>query len=176
MKLSDAQRKYLVHEQIIGGALVNGVINAFLGWLTFRHHPVVPIKGDPSILNDVIATSVLMPLFICVIATPLVRKAMQAGKTQALEAPSASRTMILWLPANSILRGALLALASLATCTPILLGALLVFGVHGMSVGAFATLKFFYAGILAGLVSPIVALYAMAAPLPLKAAAALSEA
>lgn len=176
MNLSDAQQKYLVHEQIIGGALVNGVINAFLGWLTFRHHPVVPIKGDPSILNDVIATSVLMPLFICLIATPLVRKAMRAGKTQAIESPSAMRTMILWLPASSFLRGALLALASLATCTPILLGMLLMFDVQSMSVAGFATLKFFYAGILAGLVSPVVALYAMAAPQPLKAATTLSEA
>jgi hypothetical protein len=175
MNLSDAQRKYLVHEQIVGGALVNGVINAVLGWLTFRHHPIVPMQGDPSILNDVIATSVLMPLFICVIATPLVRKALQAGKAQALDTPSAARTMILWLPANSFLRGGLLAAAALATCTPLLLGALLLFGVNGMSVAGFATLKFFYAGTLAGLVSPIVAVYAMAAPQPLKAAA-LSEA
>jgi hypothetical protein len=176
MNLSDAQRKYLVREQIVGGALVNGVINAFLGWLTFRHHSVVPMHGDPSILNDVIATSVLMPLFICVIATPLVHKALQSGKARALDAdaPSAVRTMILWLPANSFLRGALLAAAALATCTPLLLGTLLLCGVHGMSVAGFATLKFFYAGTLAGLVSPIVALYAMAAPRPLKAAV-LSE-
>jgi hypothetical protein len=82
MTLSDAQRKYLVHEQIVGGALFNGVINAALAWLTFRHHPIVPMHGDPSILNDVIATSGLMPLFICLIGTPLVRKALRAGKFQ----------------------------------------------------------------------------------------------
>jgi hypothetical protein len=175
MNLSDLQRKYLVHEQIVGGALVNGVINAVLGWLTFRHHLVVPMQGDPSLLNDVIATSVIMPLFICVIGSWLVRKAVQAGKVAPLDAPSAARTMIMWLPANSFLRGALLAVAALATCTPLLLGALLLCGVNGMSVAGFATLKFFYAGALAGLVSPIVALYAMAVPLPLKAAA-LSEA
>ena len=176
MKLSDAQRKYLVHDQIIGGALVNGVINGLLGWLTFRKHPIVPITGDPSIVNDVIATSVALPLFICLIATPLVRKAVAAGKTQALVEPSPERTMILWLPAHSLLRGIVLAVAALATGAPLLLGALWMFGVQGMSVGAFATLKFFYAGILAGLVSPIVALYAMATPQPLKAAAALREA
>lgn len=163
MNLSDAQRKYLVRDQIIGGALVNGVINAFLAWLTFRHHAVVSMKGDPSILNDVIATAVLMPLFICIIATPLVRKAMQAGKIEPLTAPSAARTMVLWLPANSFLRGLLLALASLATCAPVLLGLLLMFGVHSMSVSGFATLKLFYAGVLGALTSLVVALYAMAA-------------
>lgn len=171
MNLSDAQRKYLVHEQIIGGALVNGVINAFLAWLTFRKHPVVPMTGDPSILNDVIATSVLLPLFLCLIATPLVRKALQAGKAQPLDAPSPVRTMILWLPASSFLRGALLAVAALATCAPLLLGLLLLLDVHSMSLGGFAALKFFYAGLLAAIASPIVALYAMARPEPLKAAA-----
>ena len=171
MNLSHAQRKYLVHEQLIGGALVNGLINALLGWLTFRNHPVVPMQGDPSLLNDIIATSVLMPWFICVIGTPLVRKALRAGKAEALAGPSSARTMVLWLPANSLLRGGLLAVASLATCAPLLLGGLLVFGVHGMSVASFAVLKLFYAGLLGGLVSLVVALYAMAAPsAPLTAA------
>jgi hypothetical protein len=173
------QRKYLVRDQIIGGALVNGVINAFLAWLTFRHHAVVPMQGDPSILNDVIATAVLMPLFICVIATPLVRKAMQAGKFEPLATASSARTMVLWLPAHSFLRGLLMALAALATCAPVLLGLLLMFGVHSMSVAGFATLKLFYSGIVGALVSPLVALYVMAAAADVRedtAAAALSDA
>ena len=178
MNLSELQRKYLVRDQIIGGALVNGVINAFLAWLTFRHHAVVPMQGDPSILNDVIATAVLMPLFICMIATPLVRKAMHAGKFEPLSTPSSTRTMVLWLPANSFLRGLLLALAALATCAPVLLGLLLMFGVHSMSVAGFTTLKLFYSGILGALVSPVIALYVMAAATPGEpaVAAALSDA
>jgi hypothetical protein len=155
-----------VRDQIIGGALVNGVISAFLAWLTFLHHAVVPMRGDPSILNDVIGTAALIPLFICVIATPLVRKAMRAGKFEPLDTPSSARTMLLWLPANSFLRGLLLALASIATCAPVLLGLLLMFGVHGMSVSGFVTLKFFYAGSVAALASPIIALYVMASAQP----------
>jgi hypothetical protein len=176
MNLSDSQRKYLVRDQTIGGALVNGAINAFLAWLTFRHHAVVPMRGDPSILNDVIATAVLMPLFICMIATPLVRKAMHAGKFGPLDAPSSARTMVLWLPANSFLRGLFLSLGGLASCAPLLLGLLLMFGVQSMSVSGFATLKFFYSAVLGGLASPVVALYVMASQQPAAAEPALSEA
>lgn len=179
MKLSESQRKYLVRDQIIGGALVNGVLNAFLAWLTFRHHALVPMQGDPSILNDLIATAVLMPLFICVIGTPLVRKALRAGKFEPLTTLSSGRTMVLWLPANSFLRGLLLALGALATCAPVLLGLLLLFGVHSMSVAGFTTLKLVYSGILGALVSPLVALYVMASAANVAepaAAAALSDA
>jgi hypothetical protein len=166
MNLSEAQRKYLVRDQIIGGGVFNALISALLGWLTFRQLAAVPMHGEPSILSDVIATSVLLPLFICVIATPLVHKAMQAGKVLPLHGESDARTMLLWLPGNSLLRGVLLALAALATCAPVLLGSLLLFGVTSMSVGGFAVLKLFYAGILAAAVSPIVALYAMASAAP----------
>jgi hypothetical protein len=172
MNLSDAQRKYLVREQIIGGALVNGVLNGVLAWLTFRKHAVVPMTGDPSLLNDVLATAVVMPLAICLIATPLVRKAIQAGKVEPLSAAATpARTMLLWLPEHSLLRGLVLAFAALATCAPLLLGSLLVFGVHDLSVTGFAAIKFFYAAIVAGLVSPIIALYVLVNPQPRAAAA-----
>lgn len=162
MSLSDAQRKYLVRDHVIGGAIFNGPINALLAWLTFRTHGVAPMQGDPSILNDVIGTALLLPLIICLIATPLVRKSMNAGKIEPWITASAERTMLMWLPANSVLRGLILALAALATLAPMLLGVLLALGVQHLSVGGYVTLKLLYTSILAALVSPLVALYVMA--------------
>jgi len=162
MNLSDAQRKYLVRDQLIGGAVFNGPVNGLLAWLTFRKHGVAPMQGDPSILNDVIGTAVLLPLIICLIATPLVRKLVHAGKVEPWLAPSAERTMLLWLPDNRVLRGLVLSLAALATVAPVLLAVFLAFGVQHMSVGGYAAFKLFYAGLLGALVSPIVALHVMA--------------
>lgn len=166
MDLSQAQRKYLVRDQMIGGAILNGPINALFAWLTFRGHGGAPMQGDPSILNDVIGTSVLLPLIICLIGTPLIRKFVHAGKIQAWVTPSAERTMLLWLPSNPVLRGLILSLAALATLAPMLLGVLLAFGVQHMSVGGYATLKLFYCALLAALVSPLVAAYVMATATP----------
>jgi hypothetical protein len=105
---------------------------------------------------------------------------MQAGKFEPLAAASSARTMVLWLPANSFLRGLLFATAALATCAPLLLGLLLMFGVHSMSVAGFATLKLVYSALIGALVSPLVALYVMAAAgesaEPAASAAALSDA
>lgn len=170
MNLTESQRKYLVHEQIIGAAVINGVINALLAWLTFRKHASVPMHGDPSILGDALGTALLLPLLLCLIATPLIRKAVRAGKVAPISLQSPRRTMLLWLPRTSFVRGLVLAVGALATCAPVMLGALTLFGVQGMSVTGFVVLKLFYAGIMAALVSPIVALYVLvseaAEPLP----------
>lgn len=162
MILTESQRKYLVQDQVVGAAVVNGVINALLAWLTFRKHAQVPMLGEQGILGDALATAVLLPLFVCLIATPLVRKAVRTGKVTPLSVPSDGRTMILWLPRNSFLRGGALALLALATCAPVLLGPLALFGVHELSVLGFVVLKAFYAAIMAAIVAPIVALYVMA--------------
>jgi hypothetical protein len=166
MTLSDAQRSYLLRDHVIGGAIINATMNALFGWLSFRKHGFAPMSGDPSVLNDVIGTGLLLPLIICVIATPLVRKSIEARKLEPLNTDigtvSAARTMLLWLPTNPVLRGLILSLAALATVTPVLLGVLLAFGVQAMSLGGYVLLKMFYAGLLAAIVSPLVALYVMA--------------
>jgi hypothetical protein len=166
MYLSEAQRKYLVHDQIIGSAIFNAVLSALLAWLTFRRHASVPMKGDPSIIGDAIGTAVLLPLLTCLIVTPLVRKAMKAGKFEPLVQPSSGRSMVLWLPSLSFLRGLVLALGALATCAPVWLGLMVLAGVDQLSVGAFVFMKTVYAAVMAGLCAPIIALYVMATQPP----------
>lgn len=166
MFLSEAQRKYLIHDQIIGSAIFNALLGALLAWLTFRHHTSVPMKGDPSIIGDAIGTAVLLPLLTCLIVTPLVRKAMKAGKFEPLAQASAGRSMLLWLPSLSFLRGLVLALGALATCAPFWLGLLVLAGIDQLPVGAFVFMKSVYAAVMAGACAPIIALYVMATPPP----------
>jgi len=175
MDLTEAQRKYLVHDQIIGSAVFNALLNALLAWLTFRRHTAVPLKGDPSIIGDAIGTAVLLPLLTCLIVTPLVRKALKTGKLEPLLTPSPGRSMVLWLPSLSFFRGLVLALAALATCAPVFLGLLVLAGVEQLSVGAFIFVKTLYAAVMAGLCAPVIALYVMATAPRLAAQPALSR-
>lgn len=170
--LSEAQRKFLIHDQVIGGGVINGLLNALLGWLSFRHHDRVPMHGDPSIVADTIATAVLLPLIACLIVTPLVRKAIKAGKVEPLRA----RSIVLWLPRLSFLRGLVLGLLTLATLAPLMLGLYLLFGVETLSVTSFVIIKALYAGVMAALISPVIALYVLSthAPAPANVASELA--
>jgi hypothetical protein len=175
MYLSENQRKYLIQDQIIGSAVFNALLNALFAWLTFRHHASVPMKGDPSIIGDAIGTAVLLPLLTCLIVTPLVRKAIKTGKVTPLSIPSPGRSMVLWLPSLSFLRGLVLALGALATCTPALLGLLVLAGVEQLSVGTFIFIKTIYAAAMAALCAPVIALYVMASESRLAVEPALSN-
>jgi len=175
MKLSAAQHKYLVHDQIIGAGIFNLLLNAGLAWLSFRHHKVVPMTGDPSIVGDTIGTALILPLVVCLIASPLVRKAIKAGKVDALSASSRVRSMVLWLPRWSFFRGLVLGLIGVAWFAPPLLLLFKLAGVENMSVGGYVVVKALFAGALAAAVSPVMALYVLSttAPAPAPAAAAV---
>lgn len=162
MQLSDSQRKFLIQDQAIGSGIFNLLLNALIAWLTFRKLPAVPISGDPSITGDVIGTMILLPLLTCVIVTPLVRKAVQAGKVEPLHEDTSARRMVRWLPSNSFLRGLALGFISLALFGPLLLGAFMVAGVQTMSVGGYVFIKALYAAALAAVNAPVIALYVLA--------------
>ena len=176
MFLSDAQRKYVVNDHIIGSGVFNLLVNALLGWLSFRHHNPAPMRGDPSILNDAIATAALLPLLICLIVTPLVRKRVRSGKLEPITSLAGSFDMLAWLPHSSFLRGLTLSLLCLAWLTPLYLGSLMTFGVTSLSLGSFVVVKALVAGVTAALVAPVVALYAMATTQPAEEVLELSEA
>jgi hypothetical protein len=170
MFLSETQRKYLVHDHIIGSAIFNVLFNSLLAWLTFRHQPFVPMKGDPSIVGDTIGTALILPVLTCLIITPLVRRRLRSGKVEPLAAIPHDYRMVLWLPSWSFFRGLVVGIACLAWFAPVLLGLLLLAGVESLPLGAFIIVKATYAGVMAACVSPIFAMHTLATSDP-----ALSE-
>lgn len=159
---SQTQRRFLIRDQIIGAAVFNAVLNGFLAWLTFRHHPAVPLAGDPSVVGDAIGTAVLLPLLTCVIVTPLVRRAIAHGTVEPLSTLAGHVDMVLWLPRLSFLRGLILSLLCLAWLTPLYLAPMLLADVDRLAVGAFVFLKVVYAAVMAAWVAPVTALYVLA--------------
>jgi hypothetical protein len=162
MQLSESQRKYLISEHVIGGGVFNLLLSAVLAWLAFRHHDVVPLRGDPGIVRDALGTVVILPFLTCLIVTGLVRKSVKAGKVEPTLGPSPQRSMLLWLPRSTFLRSLVFALLSLAFFAPVLLGLFLVSGIDHLSVGSFVAIKGLYAGVLAACNSPFIALYVLA--------------
>jgi hypothetical protein len=159
--MSDDHRRFLIVEQGVGAAIFNLLFNAFIAWALFRRLDVVPLWGDRSVAGDTIATGVLLPLLTCLIVTRLVRRHVAAGGVPPLaDRPPA----VAWMPHSSFLRGVTLAVLTSVTLVPVTIATLSALGVAAMGFWTFVAFKGAWAALAALVVTPVVALWALAAP------------
>ena len=148
-------RKYLVG-QAIAGAVINLVLNGAIGWLSYRHLPRVPLFGPQSIAGDVVVTSVLLPVLVCLIVTPLVRAEIRKGRLPAVAWVGDKPSRALPRPRNVLLRALLLGVLTGILVSPVLIGMLNLFvGSDGLGVPAFVVFKASLGAALAAVVTPI---------------------
>jgi len=161
MVLSSAQRSFLVKDQVIGPIVINALLNGGLAWLALRHHAPVTMGGDPGIARDVLGTLFILPFLVALIANRLAKHGAQSKGLEpfrfGIEVPAWVRR----LPSGRYARAALLGLVALVVLGPVLIGLLKALGVEAMSLGAFVVFKAVLAGALAGVVTPVSALYAL---------------
>jgi len=169
--MSPAHGRFLLLEQGVGAAIFNFALNAGIAWLLFRHLDTVPIRGQQSIAGDTIATSLILPFLTCLIVTRLVRGHMRAGKVASLGWTRASHPVLGWLPRTTARRGVALGVACIALLAPLAFVALGLLGVAGLPFWRFVLFKAAFAALAAALVTPLVALWAIAeAPVPRESA------
>src|SRR5881296_2180494 len=160
--VSQAQRRYLLLEQGVGAAGFNFLLNAAIAWLMFRGADVVPLWGQQSIAGDTIGTSIILPFLTCLIATRLVRGHVRAGKVAPLGWSRDTQPWLGWLPRGTLARAAALGGAGLVVFTPPTLVALVALGVADLGLGRFVVFKASFAAAEALVVTPLVALWAIA--------------
>lgn len=160
MQLSTAQRGYLVVGQSIVPAIINLVLNGAIGFAMFRNVAELPLFGDPSIVVDTLATCFFLPAITCLIVTPIVRGQVRKGVAQPLSGalPGWLAPFHLSLVPRAFALG--LAIAALAGGMAVL--ALLALGVDALAFTPFLFCKAVFAGLLGGLVTPLIALLALA--------------
>jgi hypothetical protein len=169
--VSPAQRRYLLVEQGVGAAVFNFGLNAAIAWLLFRGAQVVPLWGQQSIAGDTIATSMILPFLTCLIATRIVSGHVRAGKVAPLAWDRDAQPWLGWLPGGTFARALALGVAGLVVFAPPTIWLLLLLGVTDLGFGHFVVFKASFAAAEALVVTPIVALWAIAAQ-PSPAAAA----
>jgi len=166
MQLSAEQRRFLIREQIIGSGVVNVLANGVIAWITFRSFALVPMWGplswkQQSIAWDIIATTFCLPWLTCMVVTPLVRKATREGKVAPIPMPATEVAVLRWLPTRVVLRSFVVSWGTAALILPPAIGLLLLLDVDALTLAAFVSLKALFSGVLAALVTPLIALYAM---------------
>lgn len=156
--MTQNQVKYLIRQAIIGAA-VNLVLNAAIGWAAYRSLGRIPFSGSPSISGDLVATAFLLPLIVCLIVTPLVRAEVRNGRITPVERSQGLLSRL--LPRGIIVRGIVLGLLAAVTLAPVTIWALQDIGMREMSLWRFVSFKAAFAGGLAALITPVIALRAL---------------
>jgi hypothetical protein len=158
--MSPRHRQYLVLEQGIGSGIFNVGLNAAIAWLLFRGMDAVPLWGQQSIAGDTIGTAFMLPLLTTLIASRVVYRHVRRGRVPAWAVSDGS--VLRRLPDGLGWRGTVLGIACLALAGLPATGVLGAAGVAEMSFGGFICFKALFAGVLAMMVTPIIARLALA--------------
>ena len=126
-------RKYLTTQALVGTA-VNLVLNGAIGWVAFRSFDRIPLSGSPSVSGDLVGTAFLLPLLVCLIATPLVRAEV---RRRTIEPAEASGPISRFLPRRLLLRGLTLGVLAAVTIAP-----LTIWGLQALGIGAMGFWQF----------------------------------
>jgi hypothetical protein len=163
--VSSEYRKYLVGQAVIGAG-INFLLNGAIGWLLFRHLPRIPLYGEQSVAGDVVGTSFLLPVLVCLIATPLIRREVREARLSAADRlrPGARRSA--WVPGNLVLRAVVLGVLATLLVSPGTILTLHALGVDSLALRPFLMFKAGFAAALAALITPIVAAWALEDGLP----------
>jgi hypothetical protein len=162
MKLSSRQRSFILNEQILIPFVANFAFNAGDAWLAFRHFAPIPMWTLPGVALDLIGAIPGLPFILCLITTPLVKRAARKGKVEPLPKGPQAYAVLRRLPSHNFWRAALLGTVSQLVISPVLLLTFLALGLDRLSLDAYIILKGTLCGVLAAVISPITALFALA--------------
>jgi hypothetical protein len=169
--LPGPHRRWLVVNAVLVSACVNLVVNAVIAWVSVMGADTVPLwsaspLGGPSILTDTVATLFLLPLITCLLCTTSVWLELRSGRLDPLDGPGAVRSLLGPLPAGRLRRGLAFGAGSTLLLGPPSVGVILALPVDELSAPAFVIYKVVFAIGLGVLVTPVIAVRAMADPPP----------
>ncbi len=163
-------RRWLVLNAFLATIAINVIVNAAISWLGVRGQSTVTMWGVPlvetSISWNVVGTLFLLPLITCVLTTTAVRRDLRRGTLTSLDW---LRTTCRWLRALPLPRGrrglVLGALVTVLLAPPVIL-ILVLSGFPDLTRDQFVACQTAFAVALGILVTPPIALVAMADPRP----------
>jgi hypothetical protein len=160
--MSPSHRRFLLLEQGVGAGVVNFGLNALIAWAMFRSAESVPLWGQQSIMVDTIGTCVMLPLMTSLIVTRVAHGQMRRGKMSALGWSRTSHPVLAWLPAGTVKRGLVLGAVCALVLAPLAFLYLRVLQVEQLGLGEFILFKAGFAALAGVLVTPVIALWAIA--------------
>jgi hypothetical protein len=159
MELTEDHRRFLRIDQCLVPGIFNIVLNAGIAWGLLSAHPEIPLWGDPSVGVDLIATGFLLPFFTCMIVSRVVGGQVRSGKLLPL-APDQIGSR--GLHHRSILKRSMFlgAMCVIFASAPMVV-VLEMANAQPVALYSFVGFKAIWCGLLAALLTPLVAWWAL---------------
>jgi hypothetical protein len=149
---------------------INVVVNAVIAWLSVAGQGSVSMWGAPlietSIFWNVVGTLFLLPLITCVLTTTAIRADIRHGSLPPLTGLRSTHPWLATLPSPRWRRGVAVGALAVATLAPPLVLALVAFDPGDLDEGQFVLCQTVFAVLLGIVVTPPIAVLAMADPDP----------
>jgi hypothetical protein len=169
-QLPAANQRWLITRALVATVAINTVVNAAIAWLSVAGQGSVPMWGAPlvetSIFWNVVGTLFLLPLITCVLTTTAIRADIRRGSLSSLSELRATHGWLAALPSSRWRRGAAIGVLVVITLAPPLLLVLVGAGPGDLDQGQFVLYQTVFAVLLGIVVTPPIAVLAMADPAP----------
>ena len=163
-ELNSEQRRWIVFNALLVTTLINFVLNAGFAWLSVRGQHSVPLwalNGTPSTITDTVGTFFFLPVITCLIFTRVIWWQLRSGRLAPLRGEVVP-PVLARLPRQRLKRGLALGGISIAVLTPPAVVVLVATDFGGVSTGTFVLYKAVLGVVLGALVTPVIAVLAMA--------------
>ncbi|TAL30011.1 MAG: hypothetical protein EPN93_20545 [Spirochaetes bacterium] len=149
-------KKFLLVQALIS-ALINMSLNAGIGIFLFWELEVVPLWGNPGIALDTLATAFLLSWLTVLFVAPFAHMEMKKGTVEKFgkELRFLRGSWLKYMPRGFFLQSMIIGVVTAAIFTPVMVGALSVLGVDGMSFRSSVIYKTVFATLLALVVNPV---------------------
>jgi hypothetical protein len=156
-------RRWIVVNALGLTTLSNLVINGGIAWLSAvgrTHIPswAPPVLGGPSTITDTLGTLFLLPFITCLIVTSAVWRERRRGRLGPVRHSGA----LACLPRRTAARGVVFGAVCVGALGPVVVATVAVTGVGDLSIAGFVLYKAILGVGLGAVVTPAIALSAMA--------------
>jgi len=164
--ISASQRRWLLLNAVVVTAFINLVVNAAIAWLSSHGRNSVPILSqplqEPSTVTDTLGTLFLLPFMTSVICSAFVHRDLRRGALDPLPVSDALPWVARWRLAGPAVRGARLGGASILLLGPLATAVIALVHFGDITAGGFVLYKAIFGVVFGLVVTPLIALIAMA--------------
>ncbi len=165
-QLPTSHRRWIVLRALFATAAFNLVVTGAIAWLSVRGQETVPLWGVPlvetSTFWNVVGTLFLLPFITCALTTLAIRRDVRLGSLASVSHLRASYRWLAVLPSAHLHRGLVMGAIAVTTLAPLLILTLVVVDFPELTRDQFVAWQTAFAVALGALVTPVIALYAMA--------------
>jgi hypothetical protein len=166
-ELSADQRRWIFLNAVLVAAVINAILNAAIAWLSVRSEDsvplwAVPLVDKPSMITDTVGTFFVLPLITTLVITTAAWHDLRRGRLAPLDWAPASPAFTSRLPATRLRRGLVLGAICAVVLGPLAVLVLVALDFGDLSVGEFVLYKAIFGVVFGALVTPPIAMLAMA--------------